>query len=107
MKINTSVVGNDFYKVIHCVLIYDVIRKLVESFTERDVELLLLLLKSESIDPSVTFNKLKLMFSKINLNYYFYLVGTGMEIRKDDASSLKVGVLKLIHSDLALFSKLT
>lgn len=29
-----------------------------------------------------------------------------MEIRKDDASSLKVGLLKLIHSDLALFSKL-
>ena len=71
----------------------------MESFTERDVELLLLLLKSESIDPRVT-----LIFFQNNFNCYFYLVGTGMEIRKDDASSLKVGVL---HSDLALFSKLT
>ena len=33
-------------RVIHCLLIYDVIRLLVESFSERDVELLLLLLKS-------------------------------------------------------------
>ena len=33
-------------QVIHCLLIYDIIWKLVESFTERDVELLLLLLKS-------------------------------------------------------------
>ena len=36
-------------QVIHCLLIYDVIRKLVETFTERDVEILLLLLKSESV----------------------------------------------------------
>ena len=36
-------------QVIHCLLIYDVIRKLVETFTERDVELLLLLLKSEPV----------------------------------------------------------
>ena len=36
-------------QVIHCVIIYDIIRKLVESFTERDVELLLLLLKSKPL----------------------------------------------------------
>lgn len=36
-------------QVIHCLLIYDVIRKLVETFTERDVEILLLLLKSELV----------------------------------------------------------
>jgi len=33
-------------QVVHCLLVYDVIRRLVESFTERDVELLVLLLKS-------------------------------------------------------------
>jgi nucleolar MIF4G domain-containing protein 1 len=54
------------FKVIHCVLVYDIIRKLMESFTERDVELLLLLLKN-----------------------------TGMEIRRDDATSLKDIVLQI------------
>ena len=34
---------------IHCLLIYDIIRKLVESFKERDVELLHLLLKSKPL----------------------------------------------------------
>ncbi|CAI8022832.1 Nucleolar MIF4G domain-containing protein 1 [Geodia barretti] len=48
-------------KIVHCVIIYDIIRKLLETFAERDVELLLLLLKN-----------------------------TGMEIRRDDATSLKV-----------------
>ena len=33
-------------QVIHCLLIYDIIRRLVKRFTEQDVELLLLLLKS-------------------------------------------------------------
>ena len=43
-------------QVIHCLLIYDVIRKLVETFTERDVELLLLLLKSESVIANTVAN---------------------------------------------------
>lgn len=34
-------------QVIHCLLVYDIIRRLVDSFTEREVELLLLLLKSQ------------------------------------------------------------
>lgn len=34
-------------QVIHCLLIYDLIRRLVETFSERDVGLLLLLLKSK------------------------------------------------------------
>eukprot|EP00731_Ephydatia_muelleri_P023885 Em0016g156a len=49
------------FKVIHCALIYDIIRRLVSTFTEKDVELLVLLLKN-----------------------------TGMEIRRDDATALKV-----------------
>ena len=36
-----------FAQVIHCLLVYDIIRRLVDSFTEKDVELLLLLLKSQ------------------------------------------------------------
>ncbi|KAL5483805.1 hypothetical protein EMCRGX_G020220 [Ephydatia muelleri] len=48
------------FKVIHCALIYDIIRRLVSTFTEKDVELLVLLLKN-----------------------------TGMEIRRDDATALK------------------
>lgn len=48
------------FKVIHCVLIYDIIRRLISTFTEKDIELLVLLLKN-----------------------------TGMEIRRDDATALK------------------
>ena len=48
------------------------------------MELLLLLLKSQlTLVPSLHFPN------------YCPLAGTGMEIRKDDASSLKVRVLKL------------
>lgn len=36
-----------FTQIIHCCLIYDIIRRLVDSFTGRDIELLLLLLKSK------------------------------------------------------------
>jgi len=36
-----------FTQIIHCCLIYDIIRWLVDSFTGQDVELLLLLLKSK------------------------------------------------------------
>ena len=36
-------------QIVHCVIIYDIIRKLLETFSERDVELLLLLLKSEPL----------------------------------------------------------
>ena len=36
-----------FTQIIHCCLIYDLIRRLVDSFTGQDVELLLLLLKSK------------------------------------------------------------
>lgn len=34
-------------QVIHCGLVYDIIRRLVETLTERNIELLLTLLKSE------------------------------------------------------------
>lgn len=54
------------YRVVHCLLIYDVIRKLVSSLTEKTVELLLLLLKN-----------------------------TGMEIRRDDSKSLKDIILQI------------
>ena len=67
-------------QVVHCLLIYDVIRKLVETFTERDVELLLLLLKSKQ-NPIFTIPLCQCLVSSTD---------TGMEIRKDDASSLKV-----------------
>lgn len=36
-----------FTQIIHCCLIYDLIRRLVESFIGQDIELLLLLLKSK------------------------------------------------------------
>ncbi|XP_052096195.1 nucleolar MIF4G domain-containing protein 1-like isoform X11 [Mytilus californianus] len=34
------------FKVIHCILIFDIIRKFVERFTEKDIELILLVLRS-------------------------------------------------------------
>lgn len=34
------------FKVVHCILIFDIIRKLVERFTEKDIELILLFLKN-------------------------------------------------------------
>ncbi|XP_020612476.1 nucleolar MIF4G domain-containing protein 1-like isoform X2 [Orbicella faveolata] len=54
------------FKIIHCCLIYDIIRWLVDSFTGQDVELLLLLLKI-----------------------------TGAEIRRDDPASLKEIILQI------------
>ncbi|XP_068762355.1 nucleolar MIF4G domain-containing protein 1-like [Montipora capricornis] len=54
------------FKIIHCGLIYDIIRRLVDAFTEQDIELLLLLLKS-----------------------------TGAEIRRDDPASLKDIILQI------------
>lgn len=36
-----------FAQIIHCCLIYDIIRRLANSFMEQDIELLLLLLKSK------------------------------------------------------------
>lgn len=36
-------------QIVHCVIIYDIIRKLLVTFSERDVELLLLLLRSEPL----------------------------------------------------------
>ncbi|XP_077978502.1 nucleolar MIF4G domain-containing protein 1-like [Glandiceps talaboti] len=54
------------FKVIHCVLIYDIIKKLVEGFTERDIEMILLLLKN-----------------------------VGMSLRRDDSVSLKEVILQI------------
>jgi nucleolar MIF4G domain-containing protein 1 len=54
------------FKVVHCLLVYDIIKRLIESFAERDIELLLLLLKN-----------------------------VGMAIRKDDPSSLKDIVIQI------------
>ncbi|CAC5387615.1 NOM1 [Mytilus coruscus] len=34
------------FKVVHCILIFDIIRKFVERFTEKDIELILLVLRS-------------------------------------------------------------
>jgi nucleolar MIF4G domain-containing protein 1 len=48
------------FKMIHCVLIYDIIRKLLTELTERDLDLVILILRS-----------------------------CGMEIRRNDSSSLK------------------
>ncbi|XP_077863805.1 nucleolar MIF4G domain-containing protein 1-like [Saccoglossus kowalevskii] len=52
--------------IIHCVLIYDIIRKLIERFTEGDIELLLLLLKN-----------------------------VGLTLRRDDPLSLKDVILQI------------
>ncbi|XP_071942188.1 nucleolar MIF4G domain-containing protein 1-like [Antedon mediterranea] len=54
------------FKIIHCTLIYDIIRKLVTSFTERDIEMLLLIIRS-----------------------------CGMSLRKDDPSALKDIILEI------------
>jgi len=54
------------FKVIHCCLVYDIIRRLVNAFTGQDIELLLLLLKN-----------------------------TGAEIRRDDPASLKDIILQI------------
>ncbi|XP_071803318.1 nucleolar MIF4G domain-containing protein 1-like [Asterias amurensis] len=54
------------FKVIHCTLVYDIIRKLVDGFTERDIEMLLLILKN-----------------------------AGLMLRKDDPSSLKEIILQI------------
>ncbi|XP_041478481.1 nucleolar MIF4G domain-containing protein 1-like [Lytechinus variegatus] len=56
------------FKVVHCVLIYDLIKKFSESFTERHIELLLQILKN-----------------------------AGATLRKDDPSSLK-DIILLIQS---------
>jgi len=54
------------FKIIHCCLIYDIIQRLVDSFTGQDIELLLLLLRI-----------------------------TGAEIRRDDPASLKEIILQI------------
>ncbi|XP_038077410.1 nucleolar MIF4G domain-containing protein 1-like [Patiria miniata] len=54
------------FKVIHCTLMYDIIRKLVAGFTERDIEMLLLVLKN-----------------------------SGLMLRKDDPSALKEIILQI------------
>ena len=63
-------------------LIYDIIRKLLESFTETDIELLVLLLKGNlgQEEDSVCYIHCIIVF----------VSECGMEIRKDDPSSLKV-----------------
>ena len=48
------------FHVVHCLLIFDILKKLVSSFTEKDIELILLLLKN-----------------------------VGFSLRKDDALALK------------------
>lgn len=55
-----------FTQIIHCCLIYDLILRLVDSFTGQDIELLLLLLKT-----------------------------TGAQIRRDDPASLKEIILQI------------
>ncbi|PIK62420.1 putative nucleolar MIF4G domain-containing protein 1 isoform X3 [Apostichopus japonicus] len=52
------------FKIVHCCLIYDIIRRLINSFTEQDIEMLLLILKS-----------------------------AGMSLRKDDPLALKEIIL--------------
>ena len=46
-SVAASNVCNLFMQIIHCCLIYDIIQRLVDSFTGQDIELLLLLLKSK------------------------------------------------------------
>eukprot|EP00057_Strongylocentrotus_purpuratus_P022857 XP_011677331.1 PREDICTED: nucleolar MIF4G domain-containing protein 1 isoform X1 [Strongylocentrotus purpuratus] len=57
------------FQIVHCVLIYDLIKKLAESFTERHIEMLLQILKS-----------------------------AGATLRKDDPSSLK-DIILLIQNN--------
>lgn len=52
------------FKIVHCCLLYDIIRRLIDSFTEQDIEMLLLILKS-----------------------------AGVSLRKDDPSALKEIIL--------------
>ncbi|XP_022099083.1 nucleolar MIF4G domain-containing protein 1-like isoform X2 [Acanthaster planci] len=54
------------FRVIHCTLMYDIIRKLADNFTERDIEMLLLILKN-----------------------------TGLMLRKDDPEALKEIILQI------------
>uniref|UniRef100_A0A1X7SLF1 MIF4G domain-containing protein n=1 Tax=Amphimedon queenslandica TaxID=400682 RepID=A0A1X7SLF1_AMPQE len=54
------------FKVVQCVLIYDIIRKLLDSLTERDLDLLVLILKT-----------------------------CGMEIRRNDSLALKDIILDI------------
>ena len=66
-------------------LIYDIIRKLLNSLTERDLDLLVLILKSKF---------LKLMLYML----FFFLplslsTACGMEIRRNDSLALKVQCL--------------
>ena len=41
---------NISFQVIDCCLIYDIIRRLVDTFSEQDIELLLLVLKSKKYE---------------------------------------------------------
>ncbi|XP_033126891.1 nucleolar MIF4G domain-containing protein 1-like isoform X3 [Anneissia japonica] len=54
------------FKVVHCTFMYDIIKKLVKSFTERDIEMLLLVIRS-----------------------------CGMSLRKDDPTALKDIILEI------------
>jgi nucleolar MIF4G domain-containing protein 1 len=35
------------FKVIHCLLVFDILKKLAESFQQKDIELIVVLLKSK------------------------------------------------------------
>ena len=73
-------------------LIYDIIHKLLDSLTERDLDLLVLILKSKL---------LKLMHAYMHVcTYYFSSLSSlslstacGMEIRRNDSLALKVQCL--------------
>ena len=70
-------------------LIYDIIRKLLDSLTERDLDLLVLILKSKL---------LKLMHTCMYMLYFpsplsFLSTACGMEIRRNDSLALKVQCL--------------
>ena len=70
-------------------LIYDIIRKLLDSLTERDLDLLVLILKSKF---------LKLMHTCMYILFFPSSLSSlstacGMEIRRNDSLALKVQCL--------------
>ena len=66
-------------------LIYDIIRKLLDSLTERDLDLLVLILKSKFLKLMHTCMYILFIPSSPSLS-----TACGMEIRRNDSLALKV-----------------
>ena len=75
-----------------CMLIYDIICKLVDGLTERDLDLFMLILKIFKNDYVLSFSSSSFSLSPSGLSPSH--TACGMEIRRNDSLALKVQCLR-------------